>query len=72
MLKVHHSLVKFIMILDDTTKLTVGLRYDENDNYFQLMNTLGDASASGAIAAQCAKANGGVLVRNLKLWICWW
>ena len=58
--------------LNDTTKLTVGLRYDENDNYFQLMNTLGDASASGAIAAQCAKAAGGVLVRSLKLWICWW
>ena len=52
--------------LDDTTKLTIGLRYDENDNYFQLMNTLGDASASGAIAAQCAKANGGVLVRSLS------
>ena len=50
--------------LNDTTKLTVGLRYDENDNYFQLMNTLGDASAGGAIAAQCAKANGGVLVRS--------
>ena len=29
--------------LNDTTKLTVGLRYDENDNYFQLINTLGDA-----------------------------
>ena len=52
--------------LDETTKLTVGLRYDENDNYFQLMNTLGDASASGAVAAQCAKANGGVLVRSLS------
>ena len=52
--------------LNDTTKLTVGLRFDENDNYFQLMNTLGDASASGAIAAQCAKANGGVLVRSLS------
>ena len=52
--------------LNDTTKLTIGLRYDENDNYFQLMNTLGDASASGAIAAQCAKANGGVLVRSLS------
>ena len=51
--------------LNDTTKLTVGLRYDENDNYFQLLNTLGDASASGAIAAQCAKANGGVMVRSL-------
>ena len=30
------------------------------------MNTLGDASASGAAAAQCAKANGGVLVRSLS------
>ena len=39
--------------LDDTTKLTFGLRYDENDNYFQQLNTLGDASASGAVAAQC-------------------
>lgn len=51
--------------LNDTTKLTFGLRYDENDNYFQLLNTLGDASASGAIAAQCSKANGGVMVRSL-------
>ena len=50
--------------LDDTTKLTFGLRYDENDNYFQLLNSLGDASAGGAIAAQCAKANGGVMVRS--------
>ena len=50
--------------LNDTTKLTFGLRYDENDNYFQLLNTLGDASAGGAIAAQCAKANGGVMVRS--------
>ena len=51
--------------LDDTTKLTFGLRYDENDNYFQQLNTLGDASAGGAVAAQCSKANGGVLVRSL-------
>ena len=52
--------------LNDTTKLTFGLRYDDNDNYFQQLNTLGDASASGAVAAQCSKANGGVLVRSLS------
>ena len=52
--------------LDDTTKLTVGLRYDENSNYFQLMNTLGDATRAGALAAACARASGGELVKSLS------
>ncbi len=50
--------------IDDTTKLTLGLRYDENNNYFMLLNTLGDATRGGAIAGACARASGGVLVRS--------
>tara|TARA_B100000242_G_scaffold286401_1_gene251956 strand:- start:991 stop:3909 length:2919 start_codon:yes stop_codon:yes gene_type:complete len=50
--------------INDTTKITAGLRYDENDAYFMLLNTLGDATPSGALAAACARAAGGVLVRS--------
>ena len=50
--------------LNDTTKLTAGLRYDDNDNYFMLLNTLGDATTGGAIAAACARAAGGALIRT--------
>ena len=52
--------------LDDTTKLTVGLRYDENSNYFQLLNTLGDATVNGALSAACARAAGGAFVKSLN------
>ena len=51
--------------LDDTTKLTVGLRYDENSNYFQLLNTLGDATVNGALSAACSRAAGGAFVKSL-------
>jgi len=51
--------------LDDATKLTVGLRYDDNYNYFQLMNTLGDATAAGQASAACARANNGAFVKSL-------
>ena len=51
--------------LDDTTKLTVGLRYDDNYNYFQLINTLGDATAAGQLSAACARANNGAFVKSL-------
>ena len=51
--------------LDDTTKLTVGLRYDDNYNYFQLLNTLGDATAAGQLSAACSRANNGAFVKSL-------
>ena len=51
--------------LDDTTKLTVGLRYDDNYNYFQLINTLGDATAAGQLSAACSRANNGAFVKSL-------
>ena len=50
--------------LNDTTKLTVGLRYDDNSNYFMLLNTLGDATTAGAIAAACSRAAGGAFIRS--------
>jgi outer membrane receptor protein involved in Fe transport len=51
--------------LDDTTKLTFGLRYDDNYNYFQLMNTLGDATAAGQLSAACSRANNGAFIKSL-------
>ena len=51
--------------LDETTKLTVGLRYDDNYNYFQLINTLGDATAAGQLSAACSRANNGAFVKSL-------
>ena len=51
--------------LDDATKLTVGLRFDDNYNYFQLLNTLGDATAAGAVSAACARANNGAFIKSL-------
>ena len=51
--------------LDDTTKLTFGLRYDDNYNYFQLLNTLGDATAAGQASAACSRANNGAFVKSL-------
>ena len=50
--------------LNDTTKLTAGLRYDDNSNYFMLLNTLGDATAGGALAAACSRAAGGAFIRS--------
>ena len=52
--------------LDDTTKLTFGLRYDDNYNYFQLINTLGDATAAGQLSAACSRANNGAFVKSLS------
>ena len=51
--------------LDDATKLTLGLRYDDNYNYFQLINTLGDATPAGQASAACARANNGAFVKSL-------
>jgi len=50
--------------LNDTTKITAGLRYDDNNNYFMLLNTLGDATPQGALAAACARAAGGAFIRS--------
>jgi outer membrane receptor protein involved in Fe transport len=44
--------------LDDTTKLTFGLRYDDNDPEYSSHNALGDANAAGAAMGLCARANG--------------
>jgi len=51
--------------LDETTKLTVGLRYDDNYNYFQHINTLGVATAAGQLSAACSRANNGAFVKSL-------
>ena len=50
--------------LDDTTKLTVGLRYDDNDPEYSSHNALGDANAAGAAMGVCARANDGVWTRR--------
>jgi outer membrane receptor protein involved in Fe transport len=50
--------------LDDTTKLTVGLRYDDNDPEYSSHNALGDANAAGAAMGLCARANDGVWTRR--------
>jgi outer membrane receptor protein involved in Fe transport len=50
--------------LDDTTKLTFGLRYDNNDPEYSSHNALGDANAAGARMGLCARANGGVWTRD--------
>ena len=50
--------------LDDTTKLTFGLRYDDNDPEYSSHNALGDANAAGARMGVCARANGGVWTRD--------
>ena len=50
--------------LDDTTKLTVGLRYDDNDPEYSSHNALGDANAAGALMGLCARANDGVWTRR--------
>ena len=44
--------------LDDTTKLTFGLRYDDNDPEYSSHNALGDANAAGAAMGLCARDNG--------------
>ena len=50
--------------LDDTTKLTFGLRYDDNDPEYSSHNALGDANAAGAAMGVCARANNGVWTRR--------
>ena len=50
--------------LDDTTKLTVGLRYDDNDPEYSSHNALGDANAAGVAMGVCARANNGVWTRR--------
>ncbi len=50
--------------LDDTTKLTVGLRYDDNNPEYSSHNALGDANAAGAAMGVCARANDGVWTRR--------
>ena len=49
--------------IDDVTKLTVGLRYDQNSPEYTAHNALGDANAAGARMGLCARANGGVWTR---------
>ena len=44
--------------LDDTTKLTFGLRYDDNDPEYSSHNALGDANAAGVAMGLCARAEG--------------
>ena len=50
--------------IDDTTKLTVGLRYDDNDPEYSSHNALGDANAAGVAMGLCARANNGVWTRR--------
>ena len=54
---------EFYYQLDDVTKLTLGLRYDENDTETSSINTLADAAQPGALAGLCARANGGEFLR---------
>ena len=44
--------------LDDTTKLTFGLRYDDNKPEYSSHNALGDANAAGVAMGLCARALG--------------
>tara|TARA_S200000501_G_scaffold121304_1_gene114130 strand:+ start:851 stop:3796 length:2946 start_codon:yes stop_codon:yes gene_type:complete len=55
---------EFYYQIDDATKLTLGLRYDENDTEFTALNTLGDASRTGQLQGVCARANGGQFFRS--------
>jgi iron complex outermembrane receptor protein len=50
--------------LDDTTKLTFGLRYDDNDPEYSSYNALGDANAAGAAMGVCARANNNEWTRR--------
>ena len=50
--------------LDDTTKLTFGLRYDDNDPEYSSHNALGDANEAGVAMGLCARANDGVWTRR--------
>ena len=50
--------------LDDTTKLTFGLRYDDNDPEYSSYNAIGDANAAGAAMGVCARANNNEWTRR--------
>ncbi len=50
--------------IDDTTKLTFGLRYDDNDPEYSSHNALGDANEAGVAMGLCARANDGVWTRR--------
>ncbi|GIR95501.1 MAG: hypothetical protein CM15mP98_04710 [Paracoccaceae bacterium] len=55
--------------INDTTKITAGLRYDENDAYFMLLNTLGDATPSEHWR-QHAQELLVVFCKINRLWLC--
>ena len=45
------------------TKLTLGVRYDDNETEYSGFNTLADAAAPGAAMGVCARANNGEIRR---------
>ncbi len=49
--------------IDDMTKLTLGVRYDDNETEYSGFNTLADAAAPGAAMGVCARANNGEIRR---------